>query len=142
MIDVKNLIKDFMLNKKQRKEMGDKYKDTKILRAVDDISFECQPGRIFGLLGPNGAGKTTTLRMIATMLKPTSGSIKVAGYDSVINGQDVRSQIGFMTGQTALYDRLTPTEMAKYIADLHGMDNAKFNKRKEHLFNILDMNSF
>ncbi|MBT3797255.1 MAG: ATP-binding cassette domain-containing protein, partial [Candidatus Marinimicrobia bacterium] len=71
MIDVKNLIKDFMLNKKQRKEMGDKYKDTKILRAVDDISFECQPGRIFGLLGPNGAGKTTTLRMIATMLKPT-----------------------------------------------------------------------
>ena len=142
MIDVKNLIKDFTLNKKQRKEMGDKYKDTKILRAVDDISFECQPGRIFGLLGPNGAGKTTTLRMIATMLKPTSGSIKVAGFDSVINGQDVRSQIGFMTGQTALYDRLTPTEMAKYIADLHGMDNAKFNKRKEHLFNILDMNSF
>ena len=136
MIDVKNLIKDFTLNKKQRKEMGDKYKDTKILRAVDDISFECQPSRIFGLLGPNGAGKTTTLRMIATMLKPTSGSIKVAGFDSVINGQDVRSQIGFMTGQTALYDRLTPSEMAKYIADLHGMDNAKFNKRKEHLFNL------
>ncbi|MBT4784984.1 MAG: ATP-binding cassette domain-containing protein, partial [Candidatus Marinimicrobia bacterium] len=76
------------------------------------------------------------------MLKPTAGSINVAGYDSVTSGQDVRSQIGFMTGQTALYDRLTPNEMAKYIADLHGMDNAIFNKRKEHIFNILDMNSF
>ena len=131
MIEVKNLIKDFTLNKKQRKEMGDKYKNTKILRAVDDVSFKCQPGRIYGLLGPNGAGKTTTLRMIATMLKPTSGSITVAGYDSVSKGQKVRSQIGFMTGQTALYDRLTPTEMAKYIADLHGMDNKKFNEPKE-----------
>jgi sodium transport system ATP-binding protein len=76
------------------------------------------------------------------MLKPSSGSITVAGYDSVRNGQDVRGHIGFMTGQTALYDRLTPTEMSKYIADLHGMDNNTFNKRKDYLFNILDMNSF
>ena len=142
MIDVKNLIKDFTLNKKQRKEMGDKYKNTKVLRAVNDVSFECKPGRVYGLLGPNGAGKTTTLRMIATMLKPTSGSITVAGHDSVSKGQEVRSQIGFMTGQTALYDRLTPVEMAKYIADLHGMDNKTFKKRKEHLFNILDMTMF
>ena len=83
MIKVKNLTKDFTLNKKQRKEMGDDFKDTKILRAVDNISFECHPGRIFGLLGPNGAGKTTSLRMIATMLKPTSGSINVSSYDTV-----------------------------------------------------------
>jgi len=142
MINVQNLIKDFTLSKKQRKEMGDDYKDTKILRAVDGITFDCKPGRIFGLLGPNGAGKTTALRMIATMLKPTSGSISVCGFDSVTNGQDVRGKIGFMTGQTALYDRLTPTEMVKYIADLHGMDKTTFVKRKDHLFNILDMNSF
>ena len=142
MINVQNLIKDFTLSKKQRKEMGDDYKNTKILRAVDGITFECKPGRIFGLLGPNGAGKTTALRMIATMLKPTSGSISVCGFDSVSNGHDVRSNIGFMTGQTALYDRLTPTEMVKYIADLHGMDKTTFAKRKDHLFNILDMNSF
>ncbi|SVD63405.1 uncharacterized protein METZ01_LOCUS416259, partial [marine metagenome] len=134
MINVQNLIKDFTLSKKQRKEMGDDYKDTKILRAVDGITFDCKPGRIFGLLGPNGAGKTTALRMIATMLKPTSGSISVCGFDSVTNGQDVRGKIGFMTGQTALYDRLTPTEMVKYIADLHGMDKTTFAKRKDHLF--------
>ena len=64
MIKVENLVKDFTLNKKQRKEMGDDFKNTKTLKAVDNISFECKPGRIFGLLGPNGAGKTTTLRMI------------------------------------------------------------------------------
>ena len=142
MIKVKNLIKDFTLNKKQRKELGDDFKDIKILRAVDDISFECQPGRIFGLLGPNGAGKTTSLRMIATMLKPTSGSINVSSYDTVIDGQAVRGQIGFMTGQTALYDRLTPVEMVKYIADLHGMSKDKFQKRKDKIFNLLDMEGF
>ena len=142
MIQVKTVIKDFTLNKKQRKEMGDEYKDTKILRAVDDISFECKPGRIFGLLGPNGAGKTTTLRMIATMLKPSSGTISVADYDTVKAGQNVRGEIGFMTGQTALYDRLTPTEMVNYIADLHGMDKASFQQRKNQIFDLLDMHEF
>jgi len=142
MIIVKNLIKDFSLSKKQRKEMGDDFKDTKILRAVDNISFKCQPGRIFGLLGPNGAGKTTSLRMIATMLKPTSGTINVSSFDTVNNGQKVRNQIGFMTGQTALYDRLTPLEMVKYIADLHGMSSEKFQKRKNKIFNLLDMEGF
>ena len=122
--------------------MGDDFKNTTTLRAVDDISFECKPGRIVGLLGPNGAGKTTTLRMIATMLKPTSGSIMVSNYDTVTEGQAVRGEIGFMTGQTALYDRLTPTEMVKYIADLHGMDDKSFQKRKDKIFSMLDMNSF
>lgn len=142
MIKVENLIKDFNLNRKQRKEMGDEFKDIQVLRAVDNISFECKPGRIFGLLGPNGAGKTTTLRMIATMLKPSSGTITVSGHDSVKAGQKVREQIGFMTGQTALYDRLTPTEMVKYVADLHGMDKSVFQKRKNHVFNLLDMHGF
>ena len=142
MIKVKNVTKEFSLSRKQRKELGDQYKTVKTVRAVDDVSFECNPGRIFGLLGPNGAGKTTALRMIATMLKPSSGSISVSGYNTIDEGQKVREQIGFMTGQTALYDRLTPSEMVKYIADLYGMDNQGFNKRKKYLFDALDMNSF
>ena len=142
MIKVKSVTKEFSLSRKQRKELGDQYKKIKKVCAGDNISFECHPGRIFGLLGPNGAGKTTALRMIATMLKPSSGSISVSGYDSVDEGQKVREQIGFMTGQTALYDRLTPTEMVKYIADLYGMDKQNFNKRKKYLFDALDMNSF
>ena len=130
MIQVKNLSKEFKLSKQKRKEMGDEFKDVKIFKAVDNISFECSPGKIFGLIGPNGAGKTTTLRMIATMLKPTSGSISISGFDTIYNAQEVRKQIGFMTGQTALYDRLTPTEMVKYISDLHGIDRNTFEKRK------------
>ena len=105
MIQVKNLSKEFKLSKQKRKEMGDEFKNVKIFKAVDNISFECSPGKIFGLIGPNGAGKTTTLRMIATMLKPTSGSISISGFDTIHNAQEVRKQIGFMTGQTALYDR-------------------------------------
>ena len=142
MIQVQNLIKDFSLNKKQRRELGEEYKNARTLRAVDEISFECMPGKIFGLLGPNGAGKTTTLRMIATMLKPTKGTVTVSNYDSVVEGQKVREKIGFMTGQTALYDRLTPTEMVKYIGDLHGMSKEDFQSRKNHLFDILDMHEF
>ena len=142
MIQVKNLSKEFKLSKQKRKEMGDEFKNVKIFKAVDNISFECSPGKIFGLIGPNGAGKTTTLRMIATMLKPTSGSISISGFDTIHNAQEVRKQIGFMTGQTALYDRLTPTEMVKYISDLHGIDHNTFEKRKNELFSSLDMTSF
>ena len=81
-----------------------------------------RPGRVFTLLGPNGAGKTTTLRLIATMLKPTSGTITVAGVDVVKNPVEARKRMGFLTGNTGLYDRLTPDEMVKYYADLHGME--------------------
>ena len=103
MIQVQNLTKDFSLNKKQRRELGEEYKDSKTLRAVDDISFECRPGKIFGLLGPNGAGKTTTLRMIATMLIPTSGSISVSfpclilQYDGLQNYAYPKHQIVYFS---------------------------------------------
>ena len=78
MIEVRNLVKELPLSKAQRKQSGTKEKMT---RVVDEVSFTCHPGRVFTLLGPNGAGKTTTLRMIASILKPTSGSVTVAGYD-------------------------------------------------------------
>lgn len=139
MIKVEHLSKVFRLSGQQRKEMDTKAKE---VRAVDDISFQCQPGRIYSLLGPNGAGKTTVLRMIATILKPTSGKIFVNGFD--VSGQDdkVRQHIGFLTGSTGLYQRLTPNEMIKYFADLYGVDPATFKKRKEELFTLLEMNDF
>ena len=67
--------------------------------AVDDVSLEIQTGEIFGLIGPNGAGKTTILRIIATMLKPTEGSVTVAGFDTLQKPKEVRRNIGFMTAQ-------------------------------------------
>ena len=77
------------------KNLTKKYDD---FEAVKGISFDVMEGEIFGLLGPNGAGKTTTLRMISTMLKPTSGSVTVAGFDTQKNPEEVRSKIGFLTG--------------------------------------------
>ena len=142
MIQVQDLVKDFKLTRKIRKEMGAEFKNKKSLRAVDEVSFTCQPGRIFALVGPNGAGKTTILRMIATMLKPTSGTIEVGGFDCQKNPQKVREKIGFMTDQTALYDRLTPYEMVKYIADLHGMDASVFKSRKDKIFDMLNIHEF
>ena len=111
-------------------------------RALRDVSFSLPQGSALGLLGPNGAGKTTALRMVATMLKPSSGSITVAGFDAVQQAQDVRSNIGFLTGNTGLYDRLTATEMVRYHADLHGMDAGRFEERKRYLFGTLGMDGF
>jgi len=140
-IQVENLWKTFRLSRGQKKTLSDKFPDGKI-HAVAGIQFECQPGRIFTLLGPNGAGKTTALRMIATLLKPTKGSIKVAGFDTVEEPQEIRKRLGFLTGSTKLYDRLTVNELVKYYADLHDMDKSLFQKRKKELFSLLDMHSF
>lgn len=139
MIVVENLEKEYPLSKQQRKEMATS--DRKI-KVVKGISFKCEPGRIFSLLGPNGAGKTTTLRMISTILKPTAGSVTVAGHDTVKEDNIVRSKIGFLTGSTGLYDRLTPNEMVKYFGDLNGVEKSVFKQRKEELFDLLDMNDF
>lgn len=141
MIEVRNLTKDFKLNKKHRRELN-LDKRIKKISAVKNISFTCKPGRIFTLLGPNGAGKTTVLRMIATILKPTNGSIKVGGFDSVENAEKVRKNIGFLTGTTGLYSRLTPTEVIKYYADLYGMKKQQYEKRKDELFNLLGIYEF
>lgn len=142
MINVKNVSKEYKLSKKQQKEDRKDYHGLNKIKAVNDISFECHSGRIYALIGPNGAGKTTTLRMIATMLKPTSGTILVNGFDTVKDSQKVRKNIGFMTGKTALYDRLTPNEMVKYIADLNGMEKQEFKTAKEKIFESLQMNNF
>lgn len=144
MIEVKDLWKTFKLSREQKRERNGPKGSRKNgnVDAVAGVSFTCQPGRIFSLLGPNGAGKTTTLRMIATLLKPTSGSIKVAGYDAVKESREVQRRLGFLTGSTKLYDRLNANELVKYYADLHGMDNNLFKKRKEELFTLLGMNDF
>lgn len=139
MIIVEELSKRYKLSRKQKQEMGS---SDNFVMAVSDVGFTCKPGRVFTLLGPNGAGKTTTLRMLATMLKPTSGTIKIAGFDAVKEPAKVRGKIGFLTGSTALYERLTPNEIIKYYGDLHNMDGAKFAQRKEELFKLLGIDEF
>ena len=109
MIEVLNLRKTFHDRKK-----GD-------VPAVRDISFSCGPGRVFGLLGRNGAGKTTTLRMLATILAPTSGTARIDGLDVTQKPGEVRKRIGYLSGDTKLYDRLTGRELLTYFGELAGM---------------------
>lgn len=139
MIEISDLRKEFTLSKQQKKELATKADRT---IAVDGVSFICEPGRVYSLLGPNGAGKTTTLRMLSTIFKPTSGSIKICGIDAIAHPQEARRKIGFLTGSTGLYARLTPNEMVKYFADLYDVPKDEFKARKERLFNLLDMNEF
>jgi sodium transport system ATP-binding protein len=110
--------------------------------AVDDVSFECKPGEIFGLLGPNGAGKTTTLRVLSTVLRPTAGRAVVDGHDVVAEPEEVRTRIGFMSANTGVYDRMTAWELVEYFGRLYGIDRAPLKDRMEQLFDWLQMNDF
>lgn len=139
MIEISNLRKEFDLSKQQRKELNTT--DKKAI-AVNNVSFTCEPGRVFSLLGPNGAGKTTTLRMLSTIFKPTSGTIKIAGIDAIQQPQEARKKIGFLTGSTGLYARLTPNELIGYFADLYNIPKAEYEARKERLYTLLDMHDF
>lgn len=110
--------------------------------AANNVSFTCDAGKVFGLLGPNGAGKTTTLRMLSTLIKPTSGTATINNFDIVEQPRQVRENIGFMTGETAIYGRLTAREMIFYFGRLFGMDKAELNDRIETILDLLDMRSF
>ncbi len=112
------------------------------VRAVDNVNLRCKAGEVFGLLGPNGAGKTTTLRIISTALRPTSGTALINGADVAKDPQKVREQIGFLSGNTGLYGRLTAREMVAYFGNLYGMPADKIKRRTEELFTLLDMKTF
>ena len=139
MIQVQNVSKQYTLSKQQQKELQT---NAASVFAVNKVSFTCTPGRVYSLLGANGAGKTTTLRMIATILKPTEGTILVGGENVLHHPEKVRQKIGFLTGSTNLYDRLTPGEIVQYFADLHGMDKNLFEQRKDMLFTQLNIHEF
>lgn len=110
--------------------------------AVDHVSFQVAQGEIFGLLGANGAGKTTVLRILSTVLKPTSGTVRVRGYDVVTQPAEVRSRIGFVSNNTAIYDRMTASEMVEFFGRLHGMTTEQLRHRMEKLFDQLRMKDF
>jgi sodium transport system ATP-binding protein len=112
------------------------------ISAVENVSFTCQPGSIYGLLGANGAGKTTTLRMLATILEPTDGTALVFGHDIVEHPEKVRATIGFLSTATALYPRLTAQEMVEYFGRLNGLDETILKNRVDDIFRRLDMNFF
>jgi sodium transport system ATP-binding protein len=107
--------------------------------ALDGLSFRANSGEIYGLLGPNGAGKTTALRILSTVLAPTGGTAIVNGFDVVTQPALVRQHIGFISANTAVYDRMTAWELVEYFGRLYGMEEERLRERMEHLFERLQM---
>lgn len=120
-VQVENLTKTF--HDEQRGEVV----------AVNRVTFDCRPGEIFGLLGANGAGKTTTLRMLATILQPTSGRASLLGHDVVADPEAVRRNLGFYSASTALYPRLTARETLEFFARINGYPEERVRERVDRL---------
>ena len=139
MIQVQNVTKTYSLTKKQKKELQT---NTGSISAVNNVSFTCEPGKIFSLLGPNGAGKTSLLRMMATILKPTSGDILISSKSVKENPIETRSSIGFLTGSTNLYEKLTPTEIVLYFGKLYGLEKNVISGRMNLLFDKLQIHEY
>lgn len=112
------------------------------IHAVQDVSFQVAPGQIYGLLGANGAGKTTTLRLLATLLRPSSGTAVIGGHDVGAAPEAVRRQVGFLAASTALYGRLTAREMIAYFGRLHGLAEPEIAQRTTRLAAELEMDDF
>lgn len=130
MIEVENLSRHFTDKKRG------------VVRAVDRVNFAVEAGEIFGLLGPNGAGKSTTLRIIATLLAPTSGRATLAGHDVTREPEKVRRMIGFLSGDMALYARMTPRELMFFYGRLCDVDEPALKRRSEELIETLGMRDF
>jgi sodium transport system ATP-binding protein len=129
MIQVDNLVKHFLAA------------DGSTVKAVDGVSFEVSPGEIVGLLGANGAGKTTTMRLIATLLAPTTGTAKIAGHDIVTDPLGVRRHLGYLSATTGVPDRLTPREVLEFAGQLHGLDSPAIAERTATLLTTLGLDS-
>jgi ABC-2 type transport system ATP-binding protein len=108
--------------------------------AVDRISFEVKRGELFGLLGPNGAGKTTVIKVLTTLLLPTSGKVEVLGYDVLRQSQEVRKRIGLILGgERGLYYRVTGRQNLRYFADLYGVPILEREKRINEVLKAVDL---
>lgn len=127
MIHVRNLTKRYADLKKGQ------------IDALAGVSFDAMPGQIYGLLGPNGAGKTTVLRILSTILRPSGGTASVNGYEVLTQASHVRHQIGFVSANTAVYDRMTAWEMVEYFGRLYGIAEEPLRERMEDVFARLQM---
>ena len=110
--------------------------------AVDHIDLSVEDGEIFGFLGPNGAGKTTTIRILCTLLAPSSGSAKVAGHDVVRQADKVRRKIGLVSEKLILYPRLTASENLTFFGALYGMKEDVLRKRVDELLEMVKLTPF
>ena len=107
--------------------------------AIRDVNFEVERGQVVGFLGPNGAGKTTTLRMIAGILKPTSGTIRVAGVDLQADPITAKSRLGFIPDRPFIYEKLTGAEFLRFVAGLYDQRGDEVEHRARELLALFDL---
>ncbi len=107
--------------------------------AVDDVSFQVHAGEIYGFLGPNGAGKSTTIKMIVGLLHPTSGTVKVGGYDVVAQPVQAKAACGYVPDEPNLYAKLTGRELLRFVGDLYGLDRAQAARRSDELLRLFGL---
>lgn len=122
LIETQNLVKRY----------GDK-------AAVNDVSFNVCGGEIFGFLGPNGAGKTTTIKMIVGLLQPTSGIVRVAGYDVQTQPLQAKATCGYVPDTPNLYPKLSARELLRFVGDLYEMDRQRIERRADELLRLFDL---
>mgnify|MGYP002511260602 CR=1 FL=1 len=115
-----------------------KYKNFKL----NNVSLKLPKGFIMGLIGENGAGKTTLLRMLGGILTPTSGNIKIAGSDYLIDKNIVKKEIGYLSGNTKLYNRISPRELLTIFGNLYEMSKENIEKSIEEISEIMNMGEF
>lgn len=145
MIEVNGISKVFKLPKKKDKKAVstvEKREQAGQFVALNNISFTSPNGKILGLLGANGAGKTTLLRVLSTSLQPSSGSATLDGADIVKQPLQVRRKIGFLSGKTGLYARLTPRETLEFFGRMHGFSAGEIEARTKTLFDELDIHAY
>jgi len=107
--------------------------------AVDGLSFDVQRGEVVGYLGPNGSGKTTTMRMLLGLLRPTSGSASVLGYDVVRDAESIRPRVGYMSQRFALYEDLTVAENLRFYGGIYGLTTARLRERLEAMLKLIEL---
>jgi sodium transport system ATP-binding protein len=135
MIELHEVHKSFTVKDK-------KTRTTKRIDAVQGVSFAVNPGEIYGLLGPNGAGKSTTLRMIAALMNPDQGSIKVCGRDTRETPEAVRGSIAYLATDMSVYERFTPRELLRLFGEFQGVDPLVAERRGLHLLDKLGLTDF
>ena len=114
-------------------------KNFKDIRAVDQVNLQVRAGEVLALLGPNGAGKTTTIRMLTTVLRPSSGTAQVAGYDVISEAGKVRSAVGVLTEDHGLYDRMYILEYLDFFGQIYGMSAEEREGRIQYLLDKFDL---
>src|SRR5882757_5274298 len=110
--------------------------------AVTDLHLTIQPGEMFAFLGPNGAGKTTTIKMMCGLLFPTSGTIRVGGYDLEREGDQARQLISYVPDQPYLYEKLTGREFLQFIADMYGLAPDHTRRRMDEMIALFELDDF